>query len=237
VVFTGTYLYDLEEEHPTSFTFSSTLWYLQFQFNAAYTEPYRYEGASKGWVKQEKKEFIPSNLSIGLSYRYEPEPLWKNRIRISTGVNSNFSMNLIRYTESSLSISYDLAFSIYRFLDLKLSTTSKNTMVYQYFPGLAEGVDRTWRNPLEDLLKSFNFFRPKDRYDSFFKLSSIKLEAVHHLDDWDLTVSYTGTPELLTLANGRQEFRWNGILGIFLQWKPIPEVKSEFRYDKTGWIY
>jgi hypothetical protein len=103
-------------------------------------------------------------------------------------------MNLIRYTESSLSVSYDLVFSIYRFLDLKLSTTSKNTAVYQYFPGLAEGVDRSWRNPLLDLAKSFNFFRTKDRYESFFKLSSIKLEAVHHLDDWDLTISYTGQP-------------------------------------------
>ncbi len=237
LLFSGTYLYDLEEEHPTSFAFMATLWYLQVQFNAAYTEPFRYEGASKGWVKQDRKEFIPSNFSLGLSYRYEPEPLWKNRIRLSSGLNSNLSMNLIRYTESSLSISYDLVFSIYRFLDLKLSTTSKNTMVFQYFPSLAEGVDRRWRNPLLDLAKSFNFFNTRDRYDSFFKLSSIKLEAVHHLDDWDLTVSYTGTPELLTLANGRQEFRWNGILGIFLQWKPIPEVKSEFRYDKKGWTY
>jgi len=237
VIFNGTYLYDLEEDHPTSFAFSATLWYLQFQFNARYTEPYRYEGPSKGWIKQEKKEFIPSDLSFGLSYRYEPDPLWKNRIRLSTGVNSSFSMNLLRYTESSLSVSYDLVFSIYRFLDLKLSTTSKNTAVYQYFPGLAEGVDRSWRNPLVDLAKSFNFFRPKDRYESFFKLSSIKLEAVHHLDDWNLTISYTGTPELLTLSNGRQEFRWNGILGIFLKWKPIPEVKSEFRYDKTGLTY
>lgn len=237
IIFNGTYLYDLEEDHPTSFAFSATLWYLQFQFNARYTEPYRYEGPSKGWVKQEKKEFIPSDLSFGLSYRYEPDPLWKNRIRLSTGVNSSFSMNLLRYTESSLSVSYDLVFSIYRFLDLKLSTTSKNTAVYQYFPTLAEGVDRSWRNPLVDLAKSFNFFRTKDRYESFFKLSSIKLEAVHHLDDWNLTISYTATPELLTLSNGRQEFRWNGILGIFLQWKPIPEVKSEFRYDKTGLTY
>ncbi len=110
-------------------------------------------------------------------------------------------------------------------------------MMYQYIPSLAEEVDRTWRNPLVDLLKSFNFLHTKDRYESYFKLTSISLEAIHHLDDWDLTISYTGTPELLTRANGRQEFRWNGIFGIFLQWKPIPAIKSEFRYDESGLTY
>ncbi|MFQ3619871.1 MAG: hypothetical protein SNJ78_02890 [Spirochaetales bacterium] len=237
VNFQATYLYDLEEEHPTSLTFQALLWYLQFRFNASYTEPYTYGGVTQGWIKQEKKEFIPTDFNAAISYRYEPDPMWKNRIRLSSGLQSNLWMNLIRYTESSLSVTYDLTFSIYRFLDLKLSTTSKNSLVYQYVPSLAEKVDRKWRNPLVDLLKSFNFFNSQDRYESFFKLSSIRIEAIHYLDDWTLTVSYTGSPELVTLATGKQEFRWNGILGIFLQWKPIPEIKSEFRYDKQGLLY
>jgi lipopolysaccharide assembly outer membrane protein LptD (OstA) len=237
VSFTASYLHDLEEEHPSSLSLIANLWYFRLEYKARYTEPYQYEGPSSGWVKQEEKQFIPSDLSLGVSYRYEPDPLWKNRIRISTGINTTWNMSLIQFTESALSFTYDLTFSIYRFLDLKLSTTSKNTMMYQYIPSLAEEVDRTWRNPLVDLLKSFNFLHTKDRYESYFKLTSISLEAIHHLDDWDLTISYTGTPELLTRANGRQEFRWNGIFGIFLQWKPIPAIKSEFRYDESGLTY
>jgi lipopolysaccharide assembly outer membrane protein LptD (OstA) len=231
------YLYDFVEDTPYTLSANLRLWFLTAAFNARYTEPYEFGGVDTGWIRHSKKEFIPSDTSLGIRYLFKPDPYWKNRIIVSAGLNANWTMNLIQYTETALSIGFDLNFSVHRFLDLKFSAQSKNTMTYQYFPSLAENTGRTWRNPLTDLLKSFNFFNSEDRYDSHFKLSSLTFEAVHHLDDWDLTISYTGLPELLTRADGSRDFTWNSLLGIFLRWKPIPEIKSEFRYTKDGLDY
>jgi hypothetical protein len=222
------YLYDFNEDTPYSLTSSARLWYLTGNFQAKYTEPYTYAGAGSGWLKEADKEFIPSSAAVGLKYSLKPEPFWKNRVLLSADVTGDWQMNLVQYTEAALTFGLTFTFSIHRFLDVKFSSLSKNTMMYQYFPGYAEGVGREWRNPLTDLLKSFNFFNTDDRYESNFKLSTISFEAVHHLDDWDLSVAYSGKPELVTDAGGVKDFIWKSELGIALRWKPFPQIKSEF---------
>ena len=233
----ATYLHDYEEDTPYSFLAGIRLWYFTGSFQAKYTEPYNFEGMETGWVRRDEKRFVPSSASMGLLYEYKPDPFWKNRIQLSSGINTQWTMNLIQFTETSLSFGYSLTLKIHEFLDFRFSTLSKNNMTYRYIPGYADDVDRPWRNPFTDLLRSFNFLSKDDRYESFFKLSSITLEAIHHLEDWDLTVSYTGKPELLTLADGSRKFTWNSVLGIFIRWVPIPQIKSEFRKDRDGLTY
>jgi len=82
-----------------------------------------------------------------------------------------------------------------------------------------------------------NFLSDRDRQEALFKLSSVSIEAVHYLDDWNLSIKYTGKPELETLATGAKEFRWNSLFTVFFQWKAISEIKTEIKQDKTGLSY
>ncbi len=236
VSFATTYKYDFEEDTPSSLDSTLKLWHLTANFSAQYTYPYTFDD-QKGWLRDTEKDFIPSSAGLSYNYTYKSDPMWKNRIRLTSGVTSSWTMNLIQFTESSMSFKFDFVFTLYRFLDLKFSSTSTNTMTYQYIPPLAEKVGRSWRNPLTDLAKSFNFWSDSDRHDSFFKLSTLSVEIVHHLDDWDLSMSYSGTPELVTNTNGTQSFRWDSILAITLRWKPISQIKTEIQYDKNGLRY
>ena len=85
-------------------------------------------------------------------------------------------------------------------------------------------------NPLEDLVRSLNFFNDEERRLSNFNLRSIALKAVHHLDQWDLTIEYTGEPEQENEGT-RPVYRWESNFSIYLQWNPIPELKQEINYS------
>jgi lipopolysaccharide assembly outer membrane protein LptD (OstA) len=229
----STYLYDYEEETPYSLLSSMQLWYLTASHQMRYMQPYTWDGDRKtgGWILEQDKKFVASNASFGFNYNFTSEPFWKNRLKFGLGVHSSWNIDLVRFTESALTFGYTLTFSVYRMIDIKFSADSSNNMMYTYFPGYADKVGIERREPLKDLLKSFNFFNNDDRYESHFKLASISLEFVHHLDDWDLSVSYTGKPELLTYADGSRQFTWDSILGIYLRWIPIPQIKKEFEYN------
>ncbi|MDR3201389.1 MAG: hypothetical protein LBT68_08000, partial [Spirochaetales bacterium] len=226
----ATYLYDYEEDTHYSFVSNLQLWYLTASYQARYTQPYTFGGPTTGWVIEPDREFIPSNASLGFNYDFISEPMWKNRIKLGFSVTSSWNIDLIRFTESALTFGYTLIFSVYRMFDVKFSAQSSNNMMYTYFPEYADKVGIERRDPVTDLVKSFNFFNTDDRYESHFKLATISLEFVHHLDDWDLSISYTGKPELLTMADGTRQFTWDSLLGIYLRWVPIPQIKKEFEY-------
>jgi lipopolysaccharide assembly outer membrane protein LptD (OstA) len=226
----ATYLYDYEEQTHYSFVSNVQLWYLTASYQARYTQPYTFAGPTTGWIIEQEKEFIPSNASLGFNYEFVSEPMWKNRIKLGLGVTSSWNIDLIRFTESALSFGYTLSFSVYRMLDIKFSAQSSNNMMYTYFSGYADKVGIERRDPLKDLIHSFDFFNTDNRYESHFKLATISLEIIHHLDDWDLSFSYTGKPELLTMSDGTRQFTWDSVLGIYLRWVPIPQIKKEFEY-------
>jgi hypothetical protein len=228
----STYLYDYEEETPYSLVSSMQLWYLTASHEMRYMQPYTWDSTPPGgWILEQEKKFIASNASFGLNYDFISDPFWKNRIKFGLSLHSSWNIDLVRFTESSLSFGYTLTFSVYRMIDIKFSAESSNNMMYTYFPGYADKIGIERREPVNDLLRSFNFFSDTDRYTSHFKLASISLEFVHHLDDWDLSVSYTGKPELLTYSDGTRQFTWDSLLGIYLRWVPIPQIKKEFEYE------
>jgi lipopolysaccharide assembly outer membrane protein LptD (OstA) len=226
----ATYLYDYEEDTHYSLVSNLQLFFLTASYELRYTQPYTFNGPATGWIIEPEKEFIPSKAGLGINYNFESEPLWKNRIKFGLGITSSWNVDLIRFTESALSFGYTLTFSVYRMIDIKFSAQSSNNMTYTYIPSYADKVGIERRDPVKDLIKSFNFFKTDDRYESYFKLSSISLEFVHHLDDWDLSFTYTGKPEMLTMPDGSRQFTWESLLGIYLRWVPIPQIKREFEY-------
>jgi hypothetical protein len=174
--------------------------------------------------------FLPSTFRIGYDYSGGPFWFWRNRIKLQGSVKSGWSMNLQKYTDNTLDFALTLTLSIYQFLDLSFSSVSNNTGMYRYFPSL---VGNGAINPVVDLLRSFNFFNDNDRRASLFKIRSLSIKVVHHLHDWDLNFEYQGSPQL-RVTGGRQQYEWNQVFAIRVQWNAIPEVQSTMSADSTG---
>ncbi len=175
-----------------------------------------------------------TQLKVGYNLAPKPIYFWRNRIWMEPKVDTSWTMNLMQSTENSLDFVFGFRFFIYQFLELSFTTASSNNRTYRWFPALARQTGMTPVNPFLDLLRSFNFFNTEDRRISDFKLRSISVQAVHHLRDWDLTVTYDGKPTLFTNPAGLLQYRWENTLIILLQWVPLPEVRSRAWLDTTG---
>ncbi len=176
-----------------------------------------------------RERFLPSYITLGYKRAGEERYFWKNRLRLQTSVNTSWSMNIEEFTKSSLDFSFTVVFYLHKFLELSFTSHSYNNRTFLYFPRLAEELGQPWVNPLDDLVKSFNIFNLDDRYESAFNLGSISVTAVHHLHDWDLTLTYAGSP---ALSEDTSRYEWRNSLSIVLQWIPIPEMHSTIRQEE-----
>jgi len=226
--------FDLESSLLTKSISSVNLWNFNASFTAERLLPVEWSPVS-GWQEQGgTEEFMASNLQLG--YTSDPEPLflWKNRIWLESNMNTSWNMDLRRFTENSLDFTFKLDLFIYKFLEFSFSSVHTNNLTHRYFPAFTNELDIPWMNPITDLMRSFNFWNINDRYSSAFKLKNITLKAIHHLHDWDLSFIYEGKPILFTDVSGDLKYRWDSTFSIFLQWIPIPEMKSTVRGDDSG---
>jgi len=139
----------------------------------------------------------------------------------------------MKYTSSSFTFAPSFAFNISDFLELTFSSTSQNTKLYKYLIGLPGfGTDLTIArmNPFTDLLNSFAFWDTAARTESNFKLKGIKVAAVHHMHDWDLSLSFEGKSELDTAGT---QYVFNPYFTLSLAWKQIPEIKTDIVKNPT----
>ena len=228
--------WDLETNLLLKSISSLALWGFTASFTAERLRPVYFDaGSDEGWLETGGQErFLPSQFELGYALVKESMYLWKNRIRLGLTINSSWFMNLQKYTESNLDFTFGLTLRVYKFLDLSFTTVSSNDKMYRYFPGLPERVGEAWVNPLEDLARSFNFGNTADRRRSAFKLKSFSLSAVHHLHDWDLSLTYEGKPELVMDPTGKLQYEWQSSFTIFLQWIPIPELERQLKGDAEG---
>ena len=86
-------------------------------------------------------------------------------------------------------------------------------------------------SPFTDLLRSFNFFNINDRYQSNFKIRSLSVTLVHHLRDWDVSFTYSGSPQLNTVTNSIQ---WLPTFSFQVKWIAVPFLQSTVQGDYTG---
>jgi hypothetical protein len=177
--------------------------------------------------------FRPSTAKMAYQGETGPVWSWKNRVKLEAGLRTSWSMNLQRYTDNLFEFAPRLTLSVSEALDFTFSSLSVNTKTYRYLPGLGVPLGEAyWVNPLEDLARSFNFFYTPDRYASAFKIRSVAMKAVHHLHDWDLSVEYSGAPELITSPT--KQYVWSPKFTIQLQWQPVSQVKTAIRGDRNG---
>jgi hypothetical protein len=175
-------------------------------------------------AQQINGSLTPSTLNLGLNTGSNPQWFWKDRIKLDASVQSSYNINLQTPMVNELDFTFNLNFSIYKFLDITFSSVSYNDQTFLYFAPYNV-------NPLTDLLKSFNFFNIQDRYNSNFKIRSLSVKLVHHLRDWDISFEYAGTPQLLTTTNTIQ---WSPTFTLSIKWIAVPLLQSNVQGDYTG---
>jgi hypothetical protein len=140
-------------------------------------------------------------------------------------------LNLQTNTDNLFDFSPSITLAVYKSLDLTFSSVSNNTRTYLYIPALAGD---SWVNPLDDLLRSFNFFNNDDRTRSGFKIQTFSLKAVQHFPDWDVSVEYQGSPQLVAFTEGgfqKVHTTWVPTFSIQVQWNSVAEVKSNIHQE------
>jgi lipopolysaccharide assembly outer membrane protein LptD (OstA) len=196
-----------------------------------------------GWIQMGDEGLNPQELKLGYSQSFKKEKIWKERLTFSVNANSSLTLNLQRYTNSRLDFSLGFTLGIANFIDLSLSTSSNNTVIYRYFkdlpffdiPGdLPSGEQDDF---FIDLLNSFRFDDETKRRSSGFKLKSFNLSATHHLGDWKATLGVTLSPYLDTTGGGIPAYKFNNEISFVVQWIPISEIKSDLRYTKDEWVF
>ncbi|NBF40966.1 MAG: hypothetical protein GVY14_11165, partial [Spirochaetes bacterium] len=188
------FVYDIEEDRPDSSETNLKLWWLTADFRARHAVGYEFDDMANTFEETSDEAFRPTEAVVGLDVDYETDPFWKRRVNLGFGVNSDLRMDLQRFTQSSLDFEFSFTTRVYEFLDMSISSTSSNGLMYRYVPALADKVGVEPKNGFGDLLRSFNFFNTDDRRESDFNLTRVDVDATHYLGDWVLTLRYSGVP-------------------------------------------
>jgi hypothetical protein len=220
--------YDLEESELLQSRSNFRAWPLRWELTGRRTSGVEFVPAT-GWVTRGDPEFRWTTMAFGLAG--EPEfTMWKRRINLGLQGGLLYEADLQRFTSSSLLLDYGFSLDIYRFLTLTVAARSRNDLVYQYDRRMAREVDRPYRDPVEDLINSLRLFDREAREDSFFKIESVEVRGVHDLQDWELSFSWVGGPELVNQA-GISRYEWQNIFTVLVRWRPISEIRRDIRIE------
>ena len=224
--------YDWEQPGWSKSYSRADLYGFYFAYTHEYTTPYTWDKDSYSWEAKDDA-FVPSEINTGYTLDFIKDPYWKNRMRFNTQLNIDYAVDLQQFNDNVLSFTWDFNYRIHEFLDLNYSMTSSNENMYLYFEPYRDmlGIEEDY-NFFDDLIKSFNIFSSgqQDRYDSHFNVSKINLDLVHHLGEWDLTVSYTGYPK-----QDDDSYEWDSEFAITLQWNPIPKIMTNIQRSDDEW--
>ncbi len=237
--FAQSVVFDPEADEPEFTALSSALSYGAFTASFAAKNAVGYDlDEDSGWyVSDTSLKLRAQTLSLAYKKAQTVPPLWKNRVNFNFSVNSSFSFDFQRYTQSYLSFALSSTVKVNQFLDLTFSSTSKNSVMFRYFQDLPffdlpleiPGE----KNPIVDLLDSFNFFDDSKRRSSGFKLKSFSLSAKHYLGDWTAELTYGLTP-YLDKTTSPYVYKFETEISFLVKWTPVPELKAETSYSNDG---
>lgn len=225
--------YDLEEEYLLQSQSVLRLWPLSMRLTGRRTEGFDFDPLL-GWVRNDDERFRWITYTVSLDGEQNIRR-WHRRFDLALQGNLALEVDLQRYSTTSLLMEYGFSLSVYRFLDLTFSARSRNDFLYQYVDPLADEIGRPQRSFTEDFANSLNVFDRNAREDSFFKIDSLELSAVHDLQDWVLEARYSGRPELETDGIGAR-YEWRSTLTILVRWRPISEFRRNVLVDEEGKI-
>ena len=225
-----TFKFDVEEAKAKESSTTLKVDWFTAQFTAREVTPLDFI-PGVGWrASATDPAFLPYTARFSATYQVDKQRFWKNRIELTGSISSTWNLQFIKVTDSSLAFDSRLDLTISEFLKLGFATRSEQRASYLYIPALAAMVGGAKPvNPIIDILQSFNFFSENDRRESDFNLTSISLNAIHYLGDWELNFDYTGKPTLSTESDV-PKYQWESTLSVFVRWYPIPEIKRNISY-------
>ncbi|MDR2258478.1 MAG: LPS-assembly protein LptD [Treponema sp.] len=243
-------VFDPEIKEYTTLTTTLTL----AGFSAAYTmirtKPYQlnYNGSvdptkPDGWIQETEEGLHPRDLSLAYRQAFRKESLWKKRLSFTLNLNTSLFFDLQRYTNSRFNFSLGFTLGINNFVDLSLSTTSENAVIFRYFKDLPfldipdDLPSGEQDNLLIDLANSFRFDDEARRRSSGFKLKSFNLSLTHHLGDWNAILGVTLSPYLDRPTGQVPVYKFNNEISFVVQWVPISEIKTDIKYNKEEWVF
>lgn len=227
---TGSVIWDTSSTSPTSLGATVAWNGLSAGFTARDAQAYTLVWNS-GWVATADSAFRINAATLAYVTSWHPPSAWRNRIDWSLDINANAQQSLLRFTDSYLNFTMGLTFKVHQFLDITFASTSRNSSLWRYYPGMfaiPTQVTIDPVNPLVDLAKSFNFFNDDDRRASLFKLKSLSVTAKHYLHDWDLSFTFAANPVLdETSLNYIFKTSWS----VSLAWRSVSQIKSTYSKD------
>jgi len=227
--------YDLALQKPLNSTTDLSWAGWSVQYRHMQTLPYLFDSANRKWKTSGVSDFLPQGLDLRYSLAIPLTQSWENRQSIAGNLSINWPMNLQQISQMPLSITFSLQYKLFRFVDLQVSESLINRSVFRYFPALVDsfGIDSlTAVNPITDLIDSLSVWDDAALRRGGFKMSTLNVGLVHYLSDWQIKLDYSGSPQLSTGTNRR--FQWSGTLSLLVQWYPVPELKTQLNWDRTG---
>jgi lipopolysaccharide assembly outer membrane protein LptD (OstA) len=227
--------YNFEEKHPTSFSFSASIWGMSLSYSMNYAIPYILD-LNKGWIAQKEKEFLPNAINFSYTVPSKTFLFWKNRISFTPGLSTSIKLDMIRPTNSSFVFSPSITFNISEFFNITFRSTSRNDVIFRYFQGLFNyDVEVPGeKNIIKDLLNSFDFANQENRELSGFKLKSFSIILTHDLHDWDFKSEFSIEPKLIT-DEIPYRYDFSPYFSISVVWKPMNMFKTQIE-DEDGKI-
>ena len=234
---TDQFVWSIEDAEPVSNITTFTWGGFSASLSAEQSDAYELSLES-GWESVGNEKFRLTTAAA--SYKKEVDlPMFRTgAVRFKGSLNTTFSLDLLKVTESALAITYGLTIVWPDFLDLTLSGTSQNSSVWRYAPswfGMSEvdGVTFEPINFLDDLVNSISIWDKSALRRALFKIKGLSIKATHHMKDWDLVFEYKGEPDLNT-SNSPYTYEFVSSFSLVLTWKAIPQITSSVIKDDTG---
>ena len=233
-----------EDNEVTNIRSSLKLWDFTADFTALKAARYQFvpdvpSNPSLGgnWQQEGEPVLSPKELSLAYRRNFQNIEIIRNRMNLSLNLNTSLTFDLQQYTSSNFQLSLGLTAKIAGILELTLSATSENSVIFRYFKGFPGMENLTsmysegeQNNLFVDLLDSFNFFDETKRRRTGFKMTRFNFSAVHFLGDWRAELRVEMFPHLNnTLTIPKYEIKSD--VAFFVQWAPISEIKSDIKYE------
>ena len=227
ISFSESYSYNIKDSYHDSLTFGLSGYGASISYSHKYTQAYK---LTDTWVKDndvgdDGKKFMPYSLSFSYSMPSKTFYAWYNRISFKPTLSTNINMDLIRTTNSSFTFTPGLTFNINNFLNLSISTSSRNSTIIRYLQDIGE-FER--KNVFTDLFDSFAFGDENKRRLSGFKMKSLSINLSHELHDWTFDSEFTVSPRL---KNGKYDY--SPYFSMSVVWRPMASIKTKIE-DKYG---
>ncbi len=223
---TQSFTYNIEESHPSVLSVGLTWKKLKLNFNMNYSNPYTLS-AESGWIAGTTKKFQSEDLKVSYSWGDSVFYGWKDRISFAPKLSTQLSLNLVRPTESSFSITTSFDFKINELLNISFSSTSRNSSVFKYVQELSS-IDIEIpgeKNVFVDLFDSFAFWDDDLRKKSAFKLQSLSFKLSHELHDWTLSAELSVSPRLIK-DTVPYYFDFSPYFKLSVVWKPLSSMTT-----------